>query len=469
MIPIAARAGSRLAIFGLGASGLAAGRALIASGARVSAWDDDPARRAAAGALGLPLIDLYRSNWAPLEGLVLAPGIPLTHPEPHPVVALAHKARCPIFGDIELFAEAEPEAVVIGITGTNGKSTTTALVGHVLRQAGRRVEIGGNLGTPALALAKLPRDGAYVLELSSYQLDLTRSARFDIAVLVNVSPDHLDRHGGMAGYVAAKRRVFRPRGTVEAAARGIAQTAVVGVDDSYGEEIHAALLQEGAWRVVPISGRGRIEGGIYVMDGVLYDETLGADSAVADLHRAAALPGTHNWQNAAAAYAAARAAGASAEDIARGIETYPGLPHRQERLGEVAGVAFVNDSKATNGESAARALACYEAIYWIAGGRAKADGLGPAVDWLHGVRRAYLIGEAAQRFEAQLAGRVRVRQCGDLKKAVREAFADARKEKVDRAVVLLSPACASFDQFQNFEARGEAFRREVDALSRGGQ
>jgi UDP-N-acetylmuramoylalanine--D-glutamate ligase len=459
MMTIPSRAGARLAIFGLGASGLATGRALVASGAKVSAWDDDDRRRLAAAQIGMPLVDLYRANWSRLEGLVLAPGVPLTHPQPHPVVELAHKARCPILGDIELFAESAPEAIVIGITGTNGKSTTTALVGHVLRGAGRTVQVGGNLGTPALDLNPLPADGAYVLELSSYQLDLTERARFDVAVLVNISPDHLDRHGGMAGYIDAKRRIFRQR------TPGATQTAVVGMDDEFSRDICAVLAQEGAWRVVPISGRRRIEGGVYVLDGVLYDETGGANGPVVDLHHARALPGTHNWQNAAAAYAAAQAAGAAPADIARGIESYPGLPHRQERIAEVKGVAFVNDSKATNGDSAANALACYESIYWIAGGKPKDDGLGRAIEWLQGVRRAYLIGEAAERFERDLSGKVKTTRSETLARAMRDAFADALKENARGAVVLLSPACASFDQFANFEARGEAFRAEVAKIA----
>ena len=465
MITIASRKDSRLAIFGLGASGLATGRALVASGAKVSAWDDDAKRRTAASASGMPLIDLYHATWNRVDALVLAPGIPLTHPAPHPVVEIAKKARCPVIGDIELFLEATPAAMVIGITGTNGKSTTTALIGHVLRNAGKAVQIGGNLGTPALALDKLPEDGAYVLELSSYQLDLTDAARFDVAVLVNISPDHLDRHGGMSGYVAAKRRIFRTRDRDAVQRRKLAQTAIVGMDDSYSREIYDQLVQEGGWRVVPISGVRRIEGGVYVIDGLLHDETAGANGPVLDVRNAPALPGTHNWQNAAAAYAAARTAGASPTDIARGIETYPGLPHRQERIAEVQGVTFINDSKATNGDSAARALACYETIYWIAGGKPKDDGLGQAVGWLQAVRRAYLIGEAAERFEGELAGKVKSRRSFTLAQAMREAFADARKDNTPGAVVLLSPACASFDQFANFEARGEAFRAEVAKIA----
>jgi len=469
MIPVPTRAGQRLAIFGLGASGLAAGRALVASGAKVSAWDDDGRRREAAGKIGMPLLDLYRASWTRIEGLVLAPGIPLTHPAPHPVVELAKKAHCPVLGDIELFAETAPAAIVIGITGTNGKSTITALVGHVLKSAGKSVQVGGNLGTPVLDLDPLPADGAYVLELSSYQLDLTEHAKFDVAVLVNVSPDHLDRHGGMSGYVAAKRRIFRARGSDEAKGRKIAQTAVVGMDDSYSREIRDALSHESAWRVVPVSGVRRIEGGVYVIEGLLYDETAGALGPVLDVRNAPNLPGAHNWQNAAAAYAAARAAGAAPSDIARSIETYPGLPHRQERIATVKGVTFINDSKATNGDSAARALACYTAIYWIAGGKPKDDGLGKAVEWLHGVRHAYLIGEAAARFEGDLAGKVKTNRSETLARAMREAFADARKEHAEDAVVLLSPACASFDQFANFEARGEAFRAEVAKIAKEAQ
>ncbi len=457
MIPIPARRNSRVAVFGLGGSGMAAAAALVASGARVSAWDDDGKRREAALAAGLPLIDLYKCAWRPIDALVLAPGIPLTHPAPHPVAALAAKSKTPILGDIELFCEALPEATVIGITGTNGKSTVTALLGHVLRESGRAVAVGGNLGPPALALDLLPKGGAYVLELSSYQLDLTHEARFDIAVLINVTPDHLDRHGDMAGYVAAKRKIFRTRKTG-------GQTAIVGIDDSYGRDIHEALRREGRWRVVPVSGAARVPGGVYVADGVLHDETGGGDPKL-DLRPIATLPGRHNWQNAACAWAAARAAGADAAGIAAAMARYPGLAHRQERIAAVNNIAFVNDSKATNGESAARALECYDNIYWIVGGQAKSDGLAPCLDRLAPVRRAYAIGAAAPRFAAELDGRVPVTRSGDLARAIRDAYADARKAGRP-AVVLLSPACASFDQFANFEARGEAFRAAVDRLAK---
>ncbi len=462
MIPIPSRKDSRVAVFGLGGSGLAAAKALVASGARVSAWDDDATRREAAAKAGLPLIDLYKCAWAPIDALVLAPGIPLTHPAPHPVAALASSARKPILGDIELFAEAAPEATVIGITGTNGKSTVTALLGHLLRAGGRRVEVGGNLGPPVLALDVLPADGAYVLELSSYQLDLTHEARFDIAVLINVSPDHLDRHGDLAGYIAAKRRIFRVRDAV--ARRPVDQTAIVGIDDGYGREIRDALVREGRWRVVPVSGGTRVEGGVYVTDGVLHDETGGDDPAL-EIGAIATLPGRHNWQNAACAWAAARAAGAAPEDIAAAMATYPGLAHRQEWIAEIRGVAFVNNSKATNGKSAARALDCYDNIYWIIGGQAKSDGLAPTLDHLAPVRQAYAIGAAADRFMGELSGRVPMRKSGTLDRAVREAYADARQAGAP-AVVLLSPACASFDQFANFEARGAAFRAAVERLAK---
>ncbi len=463
MIPIPARKGSRVAVFGLGGSGMATAAALVASGARVSAWDDDAGRRDKAAEAGLPLIDLYKGSWAPIDALVLAPGVPLTHPAPHPVAALATKAKTPILGDIELFCEAAPEATVIGITGTNGKSTVTALVGHVLRESGRAVAVGGNLGPPALSLPVLPRDGAYVLELSSYQLDLVHQGRFDIAVLINVSPDHLDRHGDMAGYVAAKRRIFRAR-EIGAASRPVVETAIVGIDDPYGRAIWRELVAEGRWRVVPVSGAVRAEGGVYVADGVLHDETGGGDPAL-DIRPIATLPGRHNWQNAACAWAAARAAGAVAADVARAMASYPGLAHRQERIAEINGVTFVNDSKATNGESAARAIECYDNIYWIVGGKPKSDGLIPTLDRLAPVRRAYAIGEAADRFASELEGRVPVRRSGDLVRALRDAYVDARREGTP-ATVLLSPACASFDQFANFEARGEAFRAAVRKLAK---
>ena len=459
MIDVFQFSGLTVAVFGLGRTGRAAAEALTESGARVWGWDDSAAARAEARRSGLPLVDLNACDWAEAAALVLSPGVPHTHPEPHPIVTLARTAGCEVVSDIELLARTQRDAAYVGITGTNGKSTTTALLGHILRTTGRAPEVGGNLGVPALALDPLGADGIYVLEMSSFQLELTVSVTFDVAVLLNVSADHLDRHGGMAGYVAAKKSIFH-RQTAP-------RTAVVGIDDARSREVRDELEANGDQVVIPVSGCRRAAGGVYALDGVLYDDVEGNAVPVLDLGEVAALPGEHNWQNAAAAHAAAKAAGVPAGAIAQGIRSYPGLAHRQERLAVIDGIAYVNDSKGTNPDSAARALACYDRVYWIAGGRAKEGGLGALEPHLRRVRHAFLIGEAAETFAAALAGKVAVTRSGTLAKAVEQARALAREEGGAGAVVLLSPACASFDQFsagRNFEARGDAFRGLVERL-----
>lgn len=445
-----------VAVLGLGRSGIVAARALKGGGARVWAWDDNEAARSVAEAAGLPLKDLLLCDWRQPEALVLSPGIPLTHPAPHAVVERARAANCPVLGDIELLSGTHPEASYVGITGTNGKSTTTALLGHIFKTAGVAVEVGGNLGTPALGLEPLGSEGTYVLELSSYQLDLVHEAVFDIAVLINISPDHLDRHGGLEGYVAAKRRIFRGQ-TPD-------MTAVVGVDDERSRQIYRGLRDRGHRRVVPISGHASVADGIYVDGTVLMDAMSGRTTPVLDLNGIQTLPGQHNAQNAAAAYAAARAAGIAVEAILRGIRSYPGLAHRQELIAVVGGVSYVNDSKATNGEAAARALACYENVYWIAGGLAKEGGLEAVEPFFPRIRHAFLIGEAAMDFRRGLSGHVPSTLSGDLGTAVAQARESAVRDGLENAVVLLSPACASFDQFTNFETRGDEFRRLVEGL-----
>jgi UDP-N-acetylmuramoylalanine--D-glutamate ligase len=363
-----------------------------------------------------------------------------------------------VIGDIELLVGAQRDCRYVGITGTNGKSTTTALVGHILATAGRKVEIGGNLGTPVLTFEPLGRDGVYVLEMSSYQLELTPSAVFDIAVLLNITPDHLDRHGGMAGYIAAKRRIFQSQARL--------QTAIVGIDDDLTRAITDALAAAGEQTLYPISGERPAAGGVSVVDGMLIDDIEGRGTPILALVEVANLPGSHNAQNAAAAYAVARALHIDPAQIAAAIRSFPGLAHRQERIAEIDGIVFVNDSKATNADAAARALACYSAVYWIAGGVAKAGGIASLQALFTRIRRAYLIGEAAEDFAATLGARVPHRVVGDLPNAVAAAFADAKADGVAGAVVLLSPACASFDQYANFEARGDHFRSVVAALPR---
>lgn len=457
MIPVTTRSAEHLAVFGLGASGRATAHALIAGGARVSAWDDNEASRAAAAAENIPLADPGTADWSGIDALVLSPGVPLTHPAPHPVVRLANAAGRPVIGDIELLREACPDALLIGVTGTNGKSTTSALIHHILRECGELVQLGGNFGPPVLGLEP-PADGeAIVLELSSYQLDLTRAATFEIAVLLNLTPDHLDRHGDMNGYLAAKKRIFR---TAESGER---QIAVVGIDDDRCRSVYEELGRNAAWRTVPVSVGGAAEDGIRVEDGRLIDMLDGGTPESWDISDIPTLQGSHNWQNAAVAWAVARARGLAPARIAAALRSFPGLPHRLELIAEIDGVRYVNNSKATNGEAVARALACFSDVYWIAGGIAKQDGLTATEPYFDRVRHVFLIGDAAAAFEAQIDGRLPVTRSGDLMQAV----ADARRMATPGSVVLLSPACASFDHYPNFAARGEHFRSLVRALANG--
>ncbi len=404
MIASPAFSGKRYAVLGLARSGLASVEALLASGAEVTAWDkSEEARGQVAGKARLA--DPLEIDLSGFDGIVVSPGVPLNT---HPIAAKARAAGVPLIGDIELFAQARahlPPHKVVGITGTNGKSTTTALVHHILMTAGVPAAMGGNIGLPILAQDPLPQGGAYVLELSSYQLDLTFSLDCDVAVLLNVTPDHLDRYADFNAYAASKRRLFDMQ--------------------SAG---HIAIF---------------------------------GDNEPVDQSRWPTLKGPHNAQNARAAIAACQALGLSLHTSETGLRTYAGLPHRMERVAERGGILFVNDSKATNPDSTAPALAAYPYIHWIVGGLAKTKGLGPCADQLGHVRAAYTIGEAGPMFARLLEGRVPVHECELLVTAVGEAAVAARAGDV----VLLSPACASFDQFRDYEARGDAFRAAVEALS----
>ena len=454
-IDLSAYAARPVAVMGLGTSGLTAAVALAEAGAEVWAWDDAPGRRDAATAAGLTPVDLHAADLAAAAIVVWSPGIPHRHPRPHPVADRARACGTEIVCDVELLYRAQRQADYVAITGTNGKSTTTALLGHILVGTERPLAVGGNLGTPALALAPLAADGIYVLELSSYQLELMPTAIFDVAVLLNVSADHLDRHGGFAGYVAAKARIFNGQRRP--------QTAVVGIDDDASRGVFEHLAATGDQVVVPISARAAVSGGVYADGEHLIDACNEPAAVVAVLADLPALPGQHNAQNAAAAFAAANAiAPQPYPAVAAALASYPGLAHRQERVALVDGVLFVNDSKATNAAAAARALACYDTVYWIAGGRPKEDGLSAIAPYFSHIRHAFLIGEAAAAFATALSGHVASSRCPDLAAAVVQAAAMAAGTPA--AVVLLSPACASFDQFANFEARGEAFRTAVAGL-----
>ena len=451
-------AGLPVAVFGLGRSGLSAACALGAAGAEVWAWDDDEGQRATAGAAGVPLVDLYERDWVAgqVTSLVLSPGVPLDHPEPHRVVKIARAAGCEVIGDVELLGRTMRDHQFIGITGTNGKSTTTALVGHILRLAGREVEVGGNLGIPVLDLRPIESDGVYVIEMSSYQLDLTNSITFDAAALLNLTPDHIDRHGSFENYVASKKKIFHRQTDP--------RSAVICIDDEPCRALFDALTAEGDQLIIPVAVGRRVEGGVYVLDGTLWDDIDGSAVQVLDLTDIANLPGAHNWQNAAAAYAVARAIDVDAPVAAACLQRFPGLAHRMELVAIVDGVRYVNDSKATNAAAADKALACYENVYWIAGGLPKAGGIADLAPRFANIAYAFLIGEAADDFAAALGDAVRHEIRGDLASAVAAAQRLAGAEGRDAPVVLLSPACASFDQFADFEARGDAFRGLVAAL-----
>ncbi len=458
MIEVSTFKGEAVAVMGLARSGLTAAAALAAGGAFVWAWDDKEDSRRQAEHQGIPLVDLYSCDWEKVETLVLSPGIPHTFPKPHPIAEKAIAAGVEIICDIDLLARAVPEARYIGLTGTNGKSTTTALVGHILKRAGHKVQVGGNIGMPVLDLERLGADGAYVLELSSYQLERMPAMALDIAVLLNITPDHLNRHGGLEGYVEAKRRIFE-----QTKDGGV---AIVSMEDPRSRGICMELMGEGRKRIVPISTASRAAGGVYVADGVLIDDIdHGAESAC-DLREAPALPGRHNWQNAAAAYAVARLSGIAPQVIADALADFPGLAHRQEKIRTIGKVSYFNDSKATNSDSAAKALACYRSIHWLAGGQFKEKTLGEALDYLAHVRHAYLFGDAAAKFEGELANRVALTRHANMADALAAAHRSAQSEG-DPAVVLLSPACASFDQFKDFEDRGDQFRRMVGELPGG--
>jgi UDP-N-acetylmuramoylalanine--D-glutamate ligase len=445
-----------VAIMGLGKSGLATARALDAGGAHVIAWDDSAERRDAVAREGIEVADLSDADWTGIDCLVLSPGIPHTYPKPHPVASQARANNCRIIGDVELLARAAPGARYIGITGTNGKSTTTSLLAHLLKETGRRAAVGGNLGTPTLEFEAMDADGFYVIEMSSFQLELTGPIPFEIAVLLNITPDHLDRHGGMPGYIAAKRHIFD--GQTED------HSAVIGVDDDICRSIFDELCGTARKRVLPVSGDRRVSGGVYSVDRFLYDDMDGKNAPVISLDEIPTLPGTHNAQNASAAYAVARIAGLQPEEIRDAMRSFPGLAHRQQLVADIDGVLYVNDSKATNAEAAAKALSSYANIYWIAGGQAKEDGLTAALPFIDRVRHAFLIGEAADAFAQALDGKVATTLSHTLDAAVSAAHEKAQRDRRPGTVVLLSPACASYDQFANFEERGDTFCRLVAAL-----
>lgn len=446
MINAPAYQGKTIGVFGLARTGLAAVHALASSGARVLAWDDNADRVAAVGDYAC---DLYTADFAELDALLLAPGVPLTHPKPHTLVVKAQASGVPLISDFDVFEAARPNLPyhhLIAITGTNGKSTTTALVAHIIGAARRPVAMGGNIGTGLLDLDPLPEGGVYVVEASSFQIDLTQKFAADVAVLLNVTPDHLDRHGSMDAYVAAKAKLFQMQ------ASGACQ--IISADDSFCRAVAAhyngrTTLSTMIAAAVDVSA----------VDGLLIDHRSG--EAVVNLADCPALRGAHNHQNAAAAFAACRAVGLHCDEIAAGLKSFGGLVHRQEHVKSRQGVLYVNDSKATNMEAASRALASFENIRWLAGGRSKGEQADPVRQQIGRVKKAYFFGEAGSELTASLGGHVNHATLLNLP----DALEAAHREAEEGDCILLSPACTAFDAYKNFEERGDAFKALVERLA----
>ncbi len=446
--------GKRVAVFGLGRSGNATVDALMRGGADVLAWDDAPAAAEQAAEHGLPVVNLHGVDFTTLDSFVLSPGVPLTHPEPHWSVKKARACGVEIIGDTEILVReiAGTGARLVAITGTNGKSTTTALVGHVLASAGLDVAVGGNIGTAALLLPAPTKTGIYVIELSSYQIDLMPSLKPDVGILMNLSPDHLERHGDMQQYAGVKARMF--------ALQGANDLAAISLDDEWCADIAA----KAAGHTSLVSFSVAAKNASVKSDGDAVTDTR--DGTCVPLMQARALRGLHNAQNACAAYIVARRLGLDAEQIELGFNSFPGLEHRMEEVGSAGKVVFINDSKATNADAAEKALSSFERIYWIAGGQAKQGGIASLKHHFHRIAKAYLIGQDSALLADTLDGNVDWVSCSSMQNAVRQAALDAAADSCDKPeiAVLLSPACASFDQYPNFEVRGEDFRACVLAL-----
>ncbi len=463
MIKAAQFSGQTLGVFGLGQTGITAALSLQAGGAIVLAWDDREEARESAKAQGVNIGDLQNADWGLIDALVLSPGVPHYLPKPHWSADLANKADVPIICDIEILAKevsAIPEGTrpkIIAITGTNGKSTTTALIGHILNACGKDAQIGGNIGRGVLDFDRMHSGSYLVIELSSYQLERTYSFRANAAVYLNLSPDHLDRHGDMDGYGNAKKRIFLNQSSDD--------TAVIGTDDENGKGLLCELLTRKNGAVVPISARRSIGSGVFVLGGKLFCTQSSRVEEICDLKKAMALEGQHNWQNAAAAFAAVKSLGLKPRDIGKAILSFPGLAHRMETIGTAGKVRFVNDSKATNADATEQALKSYDEIFWIAGGVAKDGGIETLMPLMKNVRKAYLIGESAKSFaKILMKQKVDYKISGELGMAVMCATRDALLSKAKHPIVLLSPACASFDQFPNFEVRGDAFREQAQKV-----
>ena len=467
MIPVRGYEGARVAILGLGRSGLSAARSLEAGGAQPVCWDDSAAARDKAEEYGLEVLDLGRDGaFHGIAALIVSPGIPHLYPAPNRIVAAAQAAGVPVDNDIGLFfrsfagaewSDFDQPPRVIAVTGSNGKSTTSALIHHILAEAGKDVQLAGNIGRGVLDIDPPEDGGAVVLELSSYQTELARALTPDIAVFTNLTPDHLDRHAGLGGYFAAKRRLF---------AEGGPDRAIIGIDEAEGRFL-AGQLSQGAGddSVMRVSVTEKLVGpgwNVFARKGFLSEYRKGRQAGSIDLRPIKGLPGTHNHQNACAAYAACRAMGLAPRVIEEGMRSYPGLPHRSQVIAEAHGVTYVNDSKATNVDSALKALSAFDRIRWICGGLEKEGGLAALAPALGRVACAYVIGREAAQFALGLEG-VEARICTTMAEAVRRAHAEAEPGDT----VLLAPAAASFDQYDSFEKRGEDFAACVAACLSG--
>ena len=462
MIRATTFAGKKIAVFGLGASGNATAQSLLEGGANVAAWDDSEAGRAAAEKVGVPLVDLSKADWSAFSSLILAPGVPLTHPEPHWTVRMAKAAGVEIIGDVEIFARERaahcPDAPFIAITGTNGKSTTTALIAHILRHAGKDVQMGGNIGRAILTLEPPASDRFHVIELSSFQIDLMPTLKPTVGVLLNITPDHLDRHGTIENYAGVKERL------------GLgADVACIGIDDDYCLAILKRRVAMGP--ACALSTKHHLAPGYSMLQSTLVcSDRSGLAVKFGDLDGIGSLRGTHNAQNALAAVAAVRECfhhlGMNSDlDWQGALESFPGLAHRMEEIGRLGNILFINDSKATNADSTEKALLSFPGnIYWILGGKPKDGGIETLRPHFSRIAKAYLIGEASDEFAATLEGSVPYEHCGTLENAVSAATRDALAANKPETTVLLSPACASYDQFKNFEVRGDAFRALVSAI-----
>ncbi|MGH1455877.1 MAG: UDP-N-acetylmuramoyl-L-alanine--D-glutamate ligase [Alphaproteobacteria bacterium] len=454
--------GAPILIFGLGRSGMSSAKVLKAAGANIIVGDDNANNLEKARKAGFDLLDLKTADCSKFAFLLLSPGIPFTHPTPHEVVKRAQDADIEIICDVELFSRVYPKINTIGVTGTNGKSTTSSLINYVLNETGKKALLGGNIGTPVFDLKVKDENTWVVIEMSSFQIDLCPNFRPDISVLLNISPDHIDRHGSMENYCAVKEKIIQISQNEEY------NLAVICSDDPHTQKIYDRAKGLRLRNIYEISTDKEIHNGVYVSDDVLHDAIDGGDEQYGGLDKVQSLKGAHNYQNAAAAFAVVKLCGVAPSDIWHAMQSFPGLNHRQYLVRTINGVTYINDSKSTNAASAAVALGCRNNVYWIVGGRKKKNGLEGLEEFFPRIKHAFLIGESTEDF-AQWFDKygMEYTRCYDLKKALSESHEMAQKNRGQpggAGTVLLSPACASFDQFDSFEHRGDVFTQIVTAL-----